>query len=164
MTKKKIYKKIINPTKMQSIRTPDWIDLYHEYYEFDNRIVKIFSLQKNGYKINMELIEGFRLDDWSKIDQLSWDEKIFILHEIADIFNKHLKFKSKYLSKGEIFYHNDYVLCNIWYCNGVVKLLDPESFIKLDLQDKKELGSRYFGNCFEALSTFRSAITEIKNG
>jgi len=163
VNRKTTYTKMLNPGKIDNLKKSNWSALYNEYYNFDNRIVKIHKVSNTDYKIKMEKLEGFPLDDWKSVGKLSWKEKVFILHEIASIFINHLQFKSNLLKQGEVFFHSDYALCNIWYCNGVVKLLDPESFKILNISNQIELGSRYFGNYYEALSTFRSAIVENKN-
>jgi len=105
----------------------DWLNLYQDYYFFDNRVVKVLDYKDN--KLYLEKIDGFALNDFESYDKLDWKEKKFILSEIVDIYWNYLHFKSHRLRKNEFFCHTDFYLRNLIYSNKKLRLIDPDSFM-----------------------------------
>ena len=151
--------KSLTATSKKNIHITDkrWIDLYDSYYEFDDRVVKIYKVKNVPFQIHMEQIEGFNLSQIEKIKELDWDERRFIYKEVIDIFFKHLSFSHKLLTTRQTFFHNDYHLNNLVYSNGRVRLIDPESFTRFQLDT---LYSMYYGKFLETFTTLKNVIAE----
>ena len=129
--KKNIYKKKVDNTRVSRI-TNQWINLYQEYYEFDNRVIELIEY-KNG-TFYMESVTGTALRDLD-YNTLSSDEKRFIFNEVVDIWTNHVNFKGSELTPNELFVHDDYHVGNLFYTGDSVRLLDPDSFWVYDLNN-----------------------------
>lgn len=123
----KKFTKVI-PQKERSKITENWITLYNDYCNFDNRAVKIVKYRDNNTKFVMEHIEGILLSDLKSVKKLELSERRFILDEFVDIYWTQFKFKHEFLNLDDIFIHNDFYLDNLVYSNGKVRLIDPDSF------------------------------------
>ena len=136
--------------------TDKWLDLYKDYYNFDNRIVEIKEMSKHN--IHMESLDGVTLDNIDYLKSLDFKTKRFIFDEVVDIFCNQFKFRNKNLDSSYMFVHNDFYLKNLMYCNGKVRLIDPESFnIKsLVFSDLR------FGKFFESFATLNFMLGESK--
>ena len=108
-----------------------WFDTYKDYYNFDNRVVKVEEIYEDSFK--MKDLEG---DTLSKIiidNILNRKEKIQITAEVMDIVNNMFQFKPNY---GSFFWHGDIQLKNfILQPDFKVRLVDPDSFIHINFDD-----------------------------
>lgn len=78
------------------------------------RIVEIYGVQDKT--IYMRLLKGVTLDFYANQQYYS---------QVLDILNSIYKFNENRISK---FYHNDTKLGNFMVENGIVYLIDPDSF------------------------------------
>ncbi len=118
--------KTIDPVDRNKIE-PAWLALYNDYYNFDNRLVKILNYKREG-QIELEKINGFTLNNFEVVQKLTIQEKRFIFNEVMDIYWNQFKFTHRLLKADEVFLHTDFHLGNLMYTGKSVRLIDPESF------------------------------------
>ena len=108
-----------------------WFDTYKDYYNFDNRVVKVEEIYEDSFK--MEDLEGDTLSKVIIDNILDRKEKIQITAEVMDIVNNMFQFKPNY---GSFFWHGDIQLKNfILQPDFKVRLVDPDSFIHINFDD-----------------------------
>lgn len=108
-----------------------WFDTYKDYYNFDNRVVKVEEIYEDSFK--MEDLEGDTLSKVIIDNILNRKEKIQITAEVMDIVNNMFQFKPNY---GSFFWHGDIQLKNfILQPDFKVRLVDPDSFIHINFDD-----------------------------
>tara|TARA_B100000214_G_scaffold359395_1_gene320767 strand:+ start:619 stop:1089 length:471 start_codon:yes stop_codon:yes gene_type:complete len=107
---------------------PRWYDVYNEFYEYDNRVVKVFDYRDN--KITMEKIDfKYTLDEYTRMIDPNYTNKKFLNYftQFSDIWNNFLKFSYERLN-DEIFMHNDYSLVNcVIDLDDNLRVIDPDS-------------------------------------
>lgn len=121
-----------------------WFDTYKDYYNFDNRVVKVEEIYDNvdftkpymdisAPAFKMEDLEGDTLSKVIIDNILNRKEKIQITAEVMDIVNNMFQFKPNY---GSFFWHGDIQLKNfILQPDFKVRLVDPDSFIHINFDD-----------------------------
>lgn len=108
-----------------------WFDTYKDYYNFDNRVVKVEEIYEDSFK--MEDLKGDTLSKVIIDNILNRKEKIQITAEVMDIVNNMFQFKPNY---GSFFWHGDIQLKNfILQPDFKVRLVDPDSFIHINFDD-----------------------------
>ena len=108
-----------------------WFDTYKDYYNFDNRVVKVEEIYEDSFK--MEDLEGDTLSKVIIDNILNRKEKIQLTAEVMDIVNNMFQFKPNY---GSFFWHGDIQLKNfILQPDFKVRLVDPDSFIHINFDD-----------------------------
>ena len=121
-----LYYKELREKDRIRLKNSNWWNVYNDYYEYDKRIVKIVKFKEKG--LWLEKLEGFRLDHLDSLRQLSNTQIRFVLNEIMDIYSNQFQFQHESLSSDQVFIHNDVQLGNFMYCDGEVRLIDPEAF------------------------------------
>ena len=108
-----------------------WFDTYKDYYNFDNRVVKVKEINEDSFK--MELLEGDILSHVIIDNLIDRELKLNITTQIMDIVNNMFQFKPKY---GSFFWHDDIQLGNfILQPDFKVRLIDPDSFMHVNFDD-----------------------------
>lgn len=139
------YRKRVGSSVYSQVHNKDWLPTYNKYSSYDPRIVKIIRIEDSS--IFMEKLEGFTLDNKKELAKLDAEEKRFIINEVFDIYNKQFNFKDSTLGPSDVWAHGDFCMQNLMYCNGKVKLIDPEEFDKRSLKVKQN--SMRYGKFFE---------------
>lgn len=112
-----------------------WLSLYNEYYDFDNRVVKIFKI-KSRHMYMEDLSNGITLDKIKKIRSLPLATKRFIFNEVIQIYSNQFNFKHTSIRDDQVFIHSDFWLKNLMYVNDRVILIDADSFGILNINDE----------------------------
>ena len=95
---------------------PDnWFETYQKIHEFEPRIIEIYGLQDKT--LYMRKLEGQILE--SCMTEKYYSQMIDILNNIF-IFNK---------NNNPKFYHRDAQIRNFMVEDGIVYLIDPDSFV-----------------------------------
>jgi len=132
-----------------------WWNIYQEYQKYDSRVVKVLEIDRNNNCIVMEYVNGLNCE--KQLYNLNFTTKKKILIEVMDIFANFFKFSCEKLSSGEIFFHKDFKTDNIYYADGGVKLLDPDSFSAVPLDRMNNL--LYFGRYTETLYDIKEKLS-----
>lgn len=137
-------------------RITRWWSIYKDYQSFDERAVQVVDINFNEGYFVMEAVSGHNL--YQEMILLNFEEKKKILLETMDIFHKCFEFQSKALNKKEVWFHADYRTENLIYSDqGILKLVDPDSFIAVPLSRMNNL--LFFGKYMDTLNSIKERLS-----
>jgi thiamine kinase-like enzyme len=136
----------------------DWFELYQAYREHDYRCVEVYSVDQKKKTFEMQRVEGFTLNEYSKIYSLPLKTRYYIIGEVSDIFSKFFKFAHKKVQERQLFMHMDMHVANLMYTdNGKIVLIDPDSFSITYMDEPKQV---FYGRYFDSMIYLKECLTK----
>lgn len=128
----------------------EWFELYSAYSTFDNRLVKVTSINKTKKTFNMEKINGFSLDNWRQLHQLTTNDYKYILKELTSIFSNFFEFEHHLIPNNCMFLHMDIHVGNLMYTDDKkLILIDPDSCFNSVINEPRHM--TFYGKYFDCL-------------
>jgi|TARA_Y100000289_G_scaffold14978_1_gene14152 serine/threonine protein kinase len=152
--KKELTASITVPEKID-----EWVVIYEQLYNYDNRLVKVYDMTDNV--LTMEKIDyQYTLKDYIKYYDKTYnhDKLNKYIAQFMDIWNNFYQFSLDHL-KTHYFYHTDYKLGNVVVDkDDNLRLIDPDSFKRENL-----FGDIEAGKFFESLIRLSECRRWYKN-